>query len=207
MPSVEAEGKTVEEAVANALSILGLKKEQVYIEVLSQGNRKLFGLIAAKGSKVRVTSKEAVAVSELQQMVETLLSLMKTKATVEVQESLEGYLLNISSPESALIIGREGRTLEALQYIANRIFRRRHPEGGRLILDMEGYRQKRQEGLATMAERMAEKVKKTKESITLAPMNPHDRRIVHLALQNTEGIKTFSRGDGFWKHLVISPAD
>lgn len=209
MQSVEAEGKTVEEAIENALSILGLKKEQVDIEVLAErkGNRKLFGLIGAKGSKVRVTSKEGAVEAEAQKLVEALLRQMKLEATVHCRLSPEGYLLDISGPEEALVIGRGGRTLEALQYISNRIFRRSHPQGQRLILDVEGYRGKRRESLVSIAQRLAEKVKKSKEAVTLAPLNPHERRIIHLALQNTEGIKTFSRGEGFLRHLVIAPSE
>lgn len=209
MQSVESEGKTVEEAVENALSILGLKKEQVNIEVLAEGkgNRKLFGLIGAKGTKVRVTSKKAVVEAEAQKIVETLLGQMKLEATARCHLGPEGYMVDIAGDDGALIIGRGGRTLEALQYVSNRIFRRRYPQGERLVLDVGGYREKRQETLTTMAQRLAEKVKKNGEPITLAPLNPHERRIIHLALQNTEGIKTFSRGEGFWRHLVIAPTE
>jgi spoIIIJ-associated protein len=207
MQSVESEGKTVEEAVENALSLLGLQKEQVSIEVMAEGNRRLFGLIGAKGVKVRVTAKEATADGDPQKIVETLLGNMKFEATVRCRRSPEGYWLDILTAESSLIIGRGGRTLEALQYIANRIYRRSHPQGERLLLDVGKYRQNREETLTTMASRLAEKVRKNQEPVTLAPLNPHERRIIHLALQNTEGIKTFSQGEGFWRQLVIAPAD
>lgn len=147
MPSVEAEGKTVEEAVAHALVQLGLTKEQVYIEVLSEANRKLFGLLGTKGCRVKVTPKEGTSPDQPQEIVENLLRQMEIKATLQGRPAKEGYIIDIISPEGALLIGRGGRTLEALQYLANRIYHRRNPGGGRLFLDIGGYREKREETL------------------------------------------------------------
>ena len=146
-------------------------------------------------------------VTWLRRTLGEILELMGIKAYVEAQEEGEGrVLLEIKGDGGGLIIGKHGQTLDALQYIMNKIAAHRYRElKEKLVLDTENYRGRRVEALENMALRMREKVKKSKRAVTIGPLNPQDRRIIHITLSGDEEGRTESTGEGFYKKLVIAP--
>jgi len=135
-----------------------------------------------------------------------IIELMGIKAHVEAQKREEKIFLEIKGDGSGLIIGKHGQTLDALQYIINKIAAKRYKElMEKVILDTENYRGRRVEALKNMTLRMREKVKKSKKAVTIGPLNPQDRRVIHITLSEDEDVRTESNGEGFYKKLVIMP--
>jgi spoIIIJ-associated protein len=139
-------------------------------------------------------------------VLEGILVRMGIAAPVSVEETEESILLNIKGDGGGLIIGRRGQNLDAIQYIVNKAANRSRDGRKIIIIDTEAYRKRREESLVTLAEKLGEKVKKTKKAVTVSHMNPHDRRIIHVALQNDASLTTKSRGEGEYRKIVIIPA-
>ena len=139
-------------------------------------------------------------------VLEGILAHMGIAAPVSVEETEESILLNIKGDGGGLIIGRRGQNLDAIQYIVNKAANRSIDGRKMIIIDTEAYRKRREESLVTLAEKLGEKVKKTKKAVTVSHMNAHDRRIIHMALQNDESLTTRSRGEGEYRKIVIIPA-
>lgn len=206
MRQVEAEGKTLEEALDKALKELGVSREQVKVEVLFE-KKGFLGFLGTKTVRVRVTSVAGERALEKARIVlSDILERMEVRGEVNAARRDQRILLEIWSPEGGLLIGRGGRTLEALQYLVNRILNSQPGQGEKVVVDVEGYRRRREERLRVLASRMAARVKAMGEAITLAPLSPHDRRIIHLALQEDRGVKTVSEGEGFYRRVIISPS-
>ena len=145
-------------------------------------------------------------VTWLRRTLGEILELMGIKAYVEAQEEEGKLLLEIKGDGGGLIIGKHGQTLDALQYIMNKIAAHRYRElKEKLVLDTENYRGRRIAALENMALRMREKVKKSRRAVTIGPLNPQDRRIIHITLSGDEDVQTESQGEGFYKKLVIVP--
>ncbi len=145
-------------------------------------------------------------VAWLRKTLDEIIARMGFKAYVEAQQEEDKILLDIKGDGSGLIIGKHGQTLDALQYIMNKIAAHRYKEGReRVVLDTENYRGRRVAALENMALRMREKVRKSRKAVTIGPLNPQDRRIIHMALSGDEDVRTESKGDGFYKKLVIAP--
>lgn len=135
-----------------------------------------------------------------------ILRLMDVEATVELEESEEQVDLRIQSDGSGLLIGRRGQTLDALQYLITRIANKDHRSWKRIVIDTEGYRTRRREALSGLASRLGDKAKRTGKSVSIDPMNPHDRRIVHITLKDDPELTTESVGEGTFKKMIIHPA-
>lgn len=161
---------------------------------------------AASGPRKSTEASDTEAAALLQEMIQ----LMGIEASVsQVEDEDNNLRLAVSSEDSALLIGRKGRGLASLQYIINRIARgiEGRDETERIIVDVEGYLDRRKQSLEEMALRMAERVKETGRRFSMRPMNPQERRVVHVALQEDEEIRTFSVGDSAIRRVVIAPAD
>jgi spoIIIJ-associated protein len=139
-------------------------------------------------------------------VLEGILVRMGIAAPVSVEETEESILLNIKGDGGGLIIGRRGQNLDAIQYIVNKAANRSRDGRKIIIIDTEAYRKRREESLVTLAGKLGEKVKKTKKAVTVSHMNAHDRRIIHMALQNDISLTTKSRGEGEYRKIVIIPA-
>lgn len=145
-------------------------------------------------------------VAWLRKTLNEIIERMGFKAHVEAQQEEGQILLEIKGDGSGLIIGKHGQTLDALQYIMNKLAAHRYKElKERVVLDTENYRGRRVAALENMALRMREKVKKSRKAVTIGPLNPQDRRVIHMALSEDEDVRTESKGDGFYKKLVIAP--
>lgn len=285
MQTVEAEGLTIDEAIANALALLGVDRERVDIEILSDASRGLFGL-GGKPARVKATVRsylwdagrevpneggeeelqkgkdeveqadrdrdpvettsqvtdsrvslgdeavreeegpdeqprmegihetgESTAVSSQaagrgMEFLGTVLELMGIKATVNVEVGAAPYndvVLQVTGESSGVVIGRHGQTVDAIEYIVNRLVAREHPNEGHIVVDAAGYRMRRRQSLTEMAHRLAEKAKRERRTVTLNPLSPRDRRVVHIALRNERGITTRSHGAGLHRKLLIIP--
>jgi len=139
-------------------------------------------------------------------LLEGILNHMGIVVPVGVEETDDAIHLNIKGDGGGLLIGRRGQNLDAIQYIVNKAINR--SIGGRkmIVIDTEAYRQRREESLVSLAEKLGEKVKKTKKAVTVSHMNAHDRRIIHMALQKDMALTTKSRGEGEYRKIVIIPA-
>ena len=220
MRSVETEGKNVEEAVQKACELLQAPREDLDVEILENGSSGFLG-IGARKAQIRATRKELppvpakesfsppVDVSELGQKAQTalkgLLQHLDIEAAVEMKEDGERIYLNIRGDGGGLLIGRKGQTLDALEYLVNKMVHK-DPEGKkRIVVDTENYRTRREESLVKLARRLGEKARQLGRPVTISPMNAHDRRIVHLALQNDRSLRTRSTGTGLYRKVIISP--
>ena len=204
----EFEGKSTEEAIARACAHFQVSAEQLEIEIVSVGSPGIFGL---GGRKARIRAalreeSEELLLTAAKEILEKLLEKMQEKATVSAQYEDDRINLRIETDDAGLLIGKQGQTLDALQYLVTKMLAKKSRSKVRIAIDVEAYRARHNEALAHLAQKYGEKVKKSGKSITLDPMNPYDRRIVHMALQGDKDLKTTSRGEGLYKKVVISPA-
>ncbi|MBI2856623.1 MAG: protein jag [Chloroflexi bacterium] len=210
METLEVTGRSVEEAIEIALSQLGAERDQVEVDVLSPGKGGILGF-GAEPARIRVTLTIAptglVTVARL--TVDNLIRGMKVSASSSVRsESVEEedtVQIDLEGEDSGLLIGRRGETLRALQFIVNLVVSRK--ASGRVILDVEGYKDRRYASLRSLATRVAERVASTGRAITLEPMAPNERRIVHLALADHPSVATESTGVGEERRITIMPKE
>jgi spoIIIJ-associated protein len=140
------------------------------------------------------------------ELLSGILQRMSFDCDVAAQETPEKIILNIEGDSSGLLIGKRGQNLDAIQYILSKAINRADNERKMIMVDSEAYRKRREESLLNLAEKIREKVKKTKKPVSLSHMNAHDRRIIHLALQEDEALITKSRGEGEYRKILILPA-
>lgn len=205
MTSVETTGKTIEEAVEAALAELGVSADKVEYEVLETPNKGLFGFIGSKPARVRVAVKKADPVKVAKEFLQNIFNGMNL--TVHIEESVnkdDELTFNFRGEELGILIGKHGQTLDALQYLTNLAANRDAGERVRIVLDVEDYRRRRAETLNRLAMRLADKVKRSGDKITLEPMSPHERKIIHMALQGDHRIVTYSEGDEPHRKVVIA---
>ena len=176
MKTIEMTGKTIDEALENALNELKLTKDRVDVEIIDEGNKGFLNLIGVKPAKIRVSVKRN-AVEEAKTFLEEVLSSMGVEAKLEATEENDNIFINISGDKMGLVIGYRGETLDSLQYLVSLVVNKDHSEAyKRVTLDTENYRKKREETLIKVAEKTAYKVKKTGRPYKLEPMNPYERR-------------------------------
>lgn len=203
MKSIEITGRTVEEAISNALKELKLDREKVEIEVLEEGSKGIFKLLGAKPARVKATVKRDY-LYEAKTFLRDILDKMDLKCEIRVKEENELVKINLNGPNMGILIGHRGETLDAVQYLVSLVVNKDHEEEyKRVILDTENYRLKREETLNRLAGRLAFKVKSTGKYVKLEPMNPYERRIIHSALQNNEYVTTYSEGEEPFRRVVI----
>jgi spoIIIJ-associated protein len=217
---IEKEAKSVEEAIEEICKELGKERDELEFEVIEEKSRGIFGLMGNKRVKVRAQVKgeqhDQERGEEPQEAGDDALTYAKTVlerivAGISVSATIEGRVeggtiyLNIKGDGSGLLIGRHGQTLDAIQYIVGRIVGKQLGEKRMVVVDTERYRERRQENLEQMAQRMGEKAKSTGRPVSLQPMSASDRRIVHLALKHDREIETRSEGEGGMKNIKIVP--
>lgn len=203
MKTIEMTGKTVEEAIKNALKELNVTEDKIEVEVLEEGSKGFFKLIGAKPARIRVTVKRDY-IYEAKTFLREVLDHMGIKAEIRIKE--ENNVINISmvGPNMGIVIGYRGETLDSLQYLVSLVVNKGHEtEYKRVVLDTENYRLKREETLKRLADKTAYKVRKTGKSFKLEPMNPYERRVIHSALQNNPYIYTYSEGDEPYRKVVV----
>lgn len=202
--AVEKVGRTVEEAVEQALAELHIKRENAVIEVLEEPSRGLFGILGGRPARVRVSVRETPSL-RAKQFLAKVFEAMNLNVNMELEENGQELFINLSGNGLGILIGRRGETLNALQYLVNLCANKNQLKKNKIILDVEGYRKRREETLEKLALRLAEKAKKRGRNIVLEPMNPQERRIIHTALQGRDDIYTYSEGEEPFRKIVISP--
>jgi spoIIIJ-associated protein len=204
MKVIESTGKTVENAISAGLREFGVEREKVKIEILEKPAKKgIFGILGTSLARVRVTYEDNPGDLACE-FVKEICRCMNVEADFQVTQRNEHWYVDITGTELGILIGRRGDTLEALQYLTNLAVARKLSERVRIIVDVESYRQRREETLVRLAQRLADKVKRTGARVVLEPMNPHERRIIHTALQEDIRILTFSEGEDLNRKVVIS---
>jgi spoIIIJ-associated protein len=201
---VEKSGKTVQEAIDLALEELEVDENDVEIEVLDEGSKGIFGLLGNKAAKVRVTIKEESVADLAVGFLSEVFEKMNIKVKIKVFEDEDSIYLEVNGRDSGIIIGRRGETLDSLQYLTNLVVNKDTDNYTKVTLDIENYRAKREETLIRLANRLAGRVVKFKKNITLEPMNPYERRIIHSSLQNNKNVETYSVGEDPNRKVVIA---
>lgn len=194
-------GKTVEEAIQIGLATLGATEEQVEITVLDEGKKKLIGGVKARVKVVKKVSDGVRAV----EFIDGLLEILKLNAVCELVSDDEKVEINITSTESNHIIGRHGEVLDSLQNLAGAVANIGREEYKRVVVDCENYRAGREKTLKELAERLAKKAVERQRRVTLEPMNPYERRVIHSALSESEEVKTVSSGKEPARFVIIIP--
>ncbi len=196
-------GKTVEEAVKAGLEELGLPREDVEIEVLEEGKKRLFGSVPAQ---VRLTVKEKLTDGQRAvKFLEGLLPLIGSDAVPSLAGEDEKIVIELKSDGAKGIIGRRGETIDAIQVLAGAVANTGRHDYKRVVVDCGNYREEREETLKRVAEKLAAKAVRLKKRVRLEPMNPYERRIIHSALADSEEVFTKSEGKEPNRFVVITP--
>ncbi|MGI6575124.1 MAG: RNA-binding cell elongation regulator Jag/EloR [bacterium] len=203
MKTVETTGRTIEEALQAAQAELGLEeKEDIDFEVLEEPNKGFLGLLGGRPARIKAWVKETPVVKACA-FVETILQKMGIAGKIETAEE-DGYLqINIIGDDLGILIGRRGKTLDALQYLTNLATNHRSKEQVKVIVDVAGYRERRMETLRNLAKRLIQKVKTQRQSVVLEPMTPQERRIIHLTVQEEKGVISYSEGEEPFRKVII----
>jgi spoIIIJ-associated protein len=230
--SWEYSGRTVDEAIQRALEELGLEREDIHVEVLEESQKGFLG-IGGKGARVRVEligewevvkkeePAEGVGFEEdhhpdeepqpgantvkPMKMTERIVNGIGVEALVEARERDDSVLVDVWGEDVAVLIGKGGNTLDALQYLVNVACRRTGEVDKRIIVDVEGYRKRRKSRIEKLATQMAGKALSTGKCVDLEPMNPSERKTVHMILRDYSGVRTESEGEGRDRRVVIHP--
>ncbi|MDR1538204.1 MAG: protein jag [Clostridiales bacterium] len=202
MDSIEKTGKTVDEAVQEALKALRSSREDTEITVLDQGARGILGF-GSKPARVLVKIKfdpEKLAKNFLREIA----AAMNLPLTVTTALKDKQLMINLAGDDMGILIGKRGQTLDSLQYLVNLVVNKGEAPYINVTLDTENYRQRRKETLESLAVNLAKKVKATRKNVVLEPMNPYERRIIHAALQNSRFVTTYSEGVEPFRYVVIA---
>lgn len=256
MDFIEKTGKTVEDALNDALKELKTTADKVNVEVIEEAKNGIFGLFAKK-AKIRVTLKDAAkkigdivdetvdsikedykagkeeaaaaretvkkeepkqavreareyvieeaAVDAAKEFLQKIFNAMRIEVVMEkfINKNEGVVTFKLHGSDMGILIGKHGQTLDSLQYLTNLVANKNSAERIRIVIDIEDYRERRVETLNRLAQRLADKVKRTGERVVLEPMNPHERKIIHVALQNDRRITTLSEGEEPYRRVVI----
>ncbi|NLW71186.1 MAG: protein jag [Eubacteriaceae bacterium] len=202
MKTVTAKGKTVEEAIQNALKELETTGDKVTTKVLELPDTGLMSVFGNKYAKVEVTVNDD-ALMKGKEFLAELMEKMNIDCEIEAGYEQEALYININTDVTGILIGRRGQTLDAIQYLVSLVVNKDREEYLRVVLDVEDYREKRKASLQDLADRIALQVQRNKGSHSLEPMSSYERRIIHSALQNYEHITTYSKGEEPNRYIVI----
>ncbi len=197
--------KSVEEAISNGLSELGLTEEEAVITVVEQPSKGLFGII--KGKAVVEIEKKENEVEKTLKFVQGIVDMMDLKAVAELTEDGNSTVITLNSADSSSVIGYRGEVLDAIQTLAGACLNIGKKDYKKVVVDCENYRDKREETLVKLAHRLEEKATDMKREVILEPMSPYERRIIHTALAESETVKTRSDGKEPNRYVVIVPND
>ncbi|AWI14075.1 RNA-binding cell elongation regulator Jag/EloR [Caldifermentibacillus hisashii] len=204
MKELTATGQTVEEAIEKGISQLKVSREKVDIKVIDEGKKGIFGIFGSRLAIVKLTVN-VDPVMEAKQFLTDVCKQMDVEVNIESTIDGKYVYFQLNSDKTGLLIGKRGQTLNALQILTQVVLNRFSEEFMNVILNAENYREKREETLVLLANRLANKVIKEKKEISLEPMPSFERKIIHAALADNEKIKTYSVGTDPHRHLVISP--
>ena len=203
MEFVEFKGKTKDEALMQASVELGVPSTDLEYEVVSEETKGFLG-IGSKPCIIKARRKKTF-IDEIRKYLESLFKAMdiQTEIQIEFDETENVLSINLEGPEMGILIGKRGQTLDALQYIISLAVNKKSESYIRVKLDTENYRARRKETLENLAKNIAFKVKRSKRSFALEPMNPYERRIIHATLQNDKYVSTKSEGEEPYRKVIV----
>lgn len=220
MDSKEFTGKNVEEALQSALTELNVTIDQIEYEVLEKESGGFLGLLGGKPAKIAVKLKEAEKKQiketgnnndkDLCQIATTFLNEiltamgLDTEIKAEFTENKDEIDIDLSGSDMGVLIGKRGATLDSLQYLVSLVVNKESDSYIKIKLDTENYRERRKETLENLAKNIASKVKKTRRNVSLEPMNPYERRIIHSCLQSDSYVETHSEGEEPFRKVVVT---
>ena len=206
MDMITVTAKTVNDAITQASLQLGVSSDRLQYEVIEKGSAGILGgLIGAKPAVIRAKKIETID-DKATDFLKDVFGAMGLSVDVDVKmnEEEKEMEINLSGDEMGILIGKRGQTLDSLQYLVSLVVNKESEDYLRVKLDTENYRERRKETLETLAKNIAYKVKRTRRSVSLEPMNPYERRIIHSALQNDKYVFTRSEGEEPFRHVVIA---
>ena len=204
MDFVKYSAKTVNDAITQAALALGVSSEQLEIEVIDEGSNGFLG-IGSRPAVIQAKKKfslEGTAVDFLKDVFRTMNMEVEIDVVYDADEKTMD--IDLKGDDMGILIGKRGQTLDSLQYLVSLVVNKESEEYIHVKVDTENYRQRRKETLENLAKNIAYKVKRTKRSISLEPMNPYERRIIHSALQNDKYVTTHSEGEEPFRRVVVT---
>lgn len=202
LKSITKEAKTVDEAIRLACEELETDIENVDVEIINEGNKGLLGIIGNKNAVVRVTQKAGID-DLIVDFLRPIFEKMEITANLDIIHEDDHITVRLTGDDIGIVIGRRGETLDSLQYLLSLVVNRKADEYTRIVLDVADYRQKREETLVRLANRVADKVSRYRKNMTLEPMNPYERRIIHSTLQDHKYVETQSIGEEPNRKVVV----
>lgn len=204
MKQVTASGQTVEDAVQSALQQLNTTRDQVNIEILDEGKKGLFGIFGSKPAIVKVLVKDD-PIDLAKKYLTEIAQAFSDDVTIKVVRDQNQVTFDLSGKKIAMIIGKRGQTLNAIQHLVQVMLNRHSKDYYRIVVDAEGYRSRRKDTLKQLAERLADKATKINKQVTLEPMPSFERKIIHSALQDHSEVETRSDGSDPNRFVIIKP--
>ena len=204
MEYIEISAKTVDDAVTEAVIQLGTTHDQLEYEVIEKGSAGFIG-IGRKDAVIRVKKKDSVE-DRIRDFLQKIFAVMKLEVEILIEREESGRVVNVElkGNDMGVLIGKRGQTLDSLQYLTNLAVNKNAEEFVKVKIDTEDYRKRRRETLENLARNIAFKVKRTKHPVSLEPMNPFERRVIHYALQNDKFVTTHSEGEEPFRHVVVT---
>ena len=202
MEYIEVSAKTVEDALTEALVKLGATSDQVEYEVVEKGSAGFLG-IGSKAAVIKVRKKCSVE-DNIREFLGKVFDAMELEVEIVITNEDNNYAVDLKGADMGVLIGKRGQTLDSLQYLTNLAVNKNVEEHVKVKIDTEDYRNRRKETLENLAKNIAYKVKRTKRPVSLEPMNPFERRVIHSALQNDKFVTTHSEGDEPYRHVVVT---
>ena len=204
MEYIEVSSKTVSDAITEACQKLGVTSDKLDYQVVDEGSNGFLG-IGSKPAVIKAAVKCSVE-DNVKNFLKDVFAAMDLTVVIDVKydEDEKSMDIDLSGDEMGVLIGKRGQTLDSLQYLASLVVNKESEDYIRVKGDTENYRERRKETLENLAKNIAYKVKRTRRSVSLEPMNPYERRIIHSALQNDKYVTTHSEGDEPFRKVVVS---
>lgn len=202
---IEFSGKTIDDALTDALIKMGTTSDKVTYEVIEKETNGILGIFARKEAKIRVKLNDDVK-SDVKDFLNKVFNAMGIEAVINIEYNEEDSILNINleGEEMGILIGKRGQTLDSLQYLTSLVINKESKSYIKVKMDTENYRERRRETLENLAKNISHKVKKTGRNVSLEPMNPYERRIIHSTLQNDKYVETHSEGNEPYRKVVVT---
>ena len=202
MEYIEISAKTVEDALTEALVKLETTSDNVEYEVIEKGSTGFLG-IGSKPAVIKIRKKCTIE-DNIREFLGKVFSAMNLEVEIVITNEDSNYAVDLKGDDMGVLIGKRGQTLDSLQYLTNLAVNKNTEEHVKVKIDTEDYRNRRKETLENLAKNIAYKVKRTKRAVSLEPMNPFERRVIHSALQNDKFVTTHSEGEEPFRHVVVT---
>ncbi|MGM0409398.1 MAG: RNA-binding cell elongation regulator Jag/EloR [Bacillota bacterium] len=209
MDNVRQEAKSVIDAINKGLKKLDISRDEAEINIVKEGSKGFLGVFGGENAVVEIKKKKD-PVELGKEFIKDVFSSTKLEVKVEVMDEEtndEQVMYNLNSDDLGIVIGHRGETLDALQYLTSLVVNKETEEYYRVLLDAEGYRDRRKETLIRLANKLARKAVKTGRKVVLEPMPPHERRIIHMALKDNKKVKSYSEGKEPFRKVMIELID